>query len=161
MTKTYSEKLRDPRWQKKRLEILNRDGFRCIVCDSEDKELHVHHLRYSKGASPWDYENPDLVTLCDPCHSSVEKLKSAISYDLGRLDRLAAYATLASLLRGPDSSKYLDGILAVLRRSPEMMKPVMDMLEVYIQRKNELESAGLTPDTGLTFRSLRDLISNL
>lgn len=42
-----------------------------------------------------------------------------------------------------------------------MMKPVMDMLEVYIQRKNELESAGLTPDTGLTFRSLRDLISNL
>ena len=25
----YVEKLKDPRWQRKRLEIMQRDGFRC------------------------------------------------------------------------------------------------------------------------------------
>lgn len=75
---TYSEKLRDPRWQKKRLEIMERDGFKCRACGSGTDTLNVHHLYYDKGASPWEYENDALITLCESCHENVEAKKKAV-----------------------------------------------------------------------------------
>lgn len=65
---TYSEKLQDPRWQKKRLEIMSRDGFRCIKCESETNTLTVHHFYYISGRMPWEYPNESMVTLCRKCH---------------------------------------------------------------------------------------------
>jgi len=64
--KSYSEKLRDPRWQKKRLEILSRDQFICRTCGDEKSTLEVHHLSYRKD--PWDVPDEQLVTLCSHCH---------------------------------------------------------------------------------------------
>jgi len=69
---TYAEKLKDPRWQRKRLEILQRDDFTCRVCNSETKTLHVHHIRYFKGREPWEYKEFYLVTLCEDCHKLEE-----------------------------------------------------------------------------------------
>lgn len=65
---TYSEKLKDPRWQKKRLEILDRDKFTCQSCFDTTKTLHVHHLDYEKGLDPWDYPGHYLMTMCEDCH---------------------------------------------------------------------------------------------
>ncbi|STC97856.1 MULTISPECIES: HNH endonuclease [Elizabethkingia] len=65
--KLYLEKLKDPRWQKKRLEVLNRDEFTCMSCYSSDKTLHVHHFNY-KGIDPWDTPTEELITLCEDCH---------------------------------------------------------------------------------------------
>ena len=62
----YFEKLRDPRWQKKRLEILNRDGFACRECHAKNRPLHVHHLFYQ--GPPWRTPNFGLLTLCEDCH---------------------------------------------------------------------------------------------
>ena len=70
---TYSEKLRDPRWQKKRLEIFNRDKWACIKCGDMETELHVHHIKYE--GEPWEAPNELLVTLCAHCHIEVEDLK--------------------------------------------------------------------------------------
>jgi hypothetical protein len=67
--KSYSEKLKDPRWQKKRLEILQRDGFNCCICGDENSTLHVHHRYYINGRDPWDYDDNILTTLCDGCHT--------------------------------------------------------------------------------------------
>jgi hypothetical protein len=64
----YSDKLKDPRWQKKRLEILNRDKWTCQICFDTEKTLHVHHRRYLRGREPWDIPNECLVTLCESCH---------------------------------------------------------------------------------------------
>jgi hypothetical protein len=66
---TYSEKLKDPRWQKKRLEILNRDSFTCQMCFDETKHLHVHHKKYEYGKDPWEIDSEYLVTLCEDCHA--------------------------------------------------------------------------------------------
>lgn len=66
--KSYAEKLKDPRWQKKRLEILSRDEWMCQKCQDKDSTLHVHHRYYEKGSDPWDYEDHALVTLCGDCH---------------------------------------------------------------------------------------------
>lgn len=67
---TYREQLLHPNWQRKRLEILTRDGFRCLACGDSETTLHVHHKRYVKGRMVWEYEGDDLATLCDPCHAS-------------------------------------------------------------------------------------------
>jgi hypothetical protein len=68
--KAYIELLKDPRWQKKRLEILNRDEWCCISCYNAELTLHVHHLKYDSGKMPWEYDNRFLVTLCENCHKS-------------------------------------------------------------------------------------------
>lgn len=67
-TKTYSEKLRDPRWQRKRLEVMQRDDFACQFCEAKDKTLNVHHVEYIKGREPWEYDNLYLITVCEECH---------------------------------------------------------------------------------------------
>ena len=68
---TYSEKLKDPRWQKKRLEILERDEFTCQSCGDEENQLHVHHLYYQFDFNPWEYENDNYITLCAKCHEEI------------------------------------------------------------------------------------------
>lgn len=76
MTKTltpYQQKLLDPRWQKKRLEILNRDEFTCQYCEDSENTLHIHHLAYHKN--PWDISNDKLITCCEQCHEEIESFK--------------------------------------------------------------------------------------
>lgn len=80
----YSEKLKDPRWQKKRLEIFNRDGFRCVDCLSKDKTLHVHHCLYERGY-PWDTANEFLLTVCEECHYERECLEHDCKRALARI----------------------------------------------------------------------------
>lgn len=70
---TYSKKLRHPKWQKKRLEILNRDGFRCCLCGDKDTTLNVHHKKY-KG-DPWESDLEDLQTVCEHCHNAIHELE--------------------------------------------------------------------------------------
>jgi hypothetical protein len=64
----YVAMLKDPRWQKKRLEIMQRDNFTCQHCGCTDKSLQVHHLWYSSLKKPWEYNDESLITLCEHCH---------------------------------------------------------------------------------------------
>ena len=64
----YVEKLKDPRWQKMRLKILERDQWRCTRCDDTTNTLHVHHLCYRPGKDPWESTAEELVTFCASCH---------------------------------------------------------------------------------------------
>ncbi len=64
----YTQLLRDPRWQQKRLRIFERDGWRCVRCQNSKEELHAHHLKYRRGCKPWDYPDSLLETLCSTCH---------------------------------------------------------------------------------------------
>lgn len=70
MATTYSQKLKDPRWQRRRLEILERDNFTCQYCNDSEHELHVHHWSYS--TNPWETDADDLTTLCKQCHYIIE-----------------------------------------------------------------------------------------
>lgn len=74
MSKTYKEKLLDPRWQKKRLEILERDEWCCQKCFDSENTLHVHHRLYGRGKEPWEVDNDLLVTLCAECHQEETEL---------------------------------------------------------------------------------------
>lgn len=84
--KSYHEKLLDPRWQKKRLEIMERAGFKCEQCWDKTKTLHVHHSYYERGCDPWDYPSDSLYCLCEDCHLKVtEKLKK-LQMEIGKID---------------------------------------------------------------------------
>lgn len=86
MGKSYYEKLKDPRWQRKRLEILERDGFACAVCGSNTSTLHVHHGFYRRNVEPWDYPSKSLHTLCEECHEATEELLDDIRGLIGVLN---------------------------------------------------------------------------
>ena len=75
-TLTYSEKLRDPRWQKMRLKIMERDKFACRKCFSERETLNVHHKEYRYGCEPWEYPAELLITLCEPCHKGEHRMEA-------------------------------------------------------------------------------------
>lgn len=60
----YHTYLQTPEWKERRLLILERDGYRCQICNSPDR-LNVHHRDYTRRG----YENDtDLTTLCQGCH---------------------------------------------------------------------------------------------
>lgn len=84
-TVTYMDLLRDPRWQRRRLEIMQRDKFRCRSCGDETTTLNVHHSYYVKGRKPWEYEDTELHTLCEPCHAETTKLLQSLQLWLGFL----------------------------------------------------------------------------
>lgn len=86
--KTYWELLKDPRWQRRRLEILEREDFACENCGSKDKTLHVHHKIYRKGAMPWDYADRDLMSLCEDCHEAETHVKRRLDEALSALGTL-------------------------------------------------------------------------
>lgn len=65
---SYAAKLKDPRWQKKRLEVLDRAGWVCEMCGDGESMLHVHHKQYLRGREPWEYDADQLASLCATCH---------------------------------------------------------------------------------------------
>lgn len=69
----YWQKLQDPRWQKKRLEILQRDEWMCRDCGDSTTQLQVHHEYYISGRQPWEYPDGAFLTLCSSCHSERRK----------------------------------------------------------------------------------------
>lgn len=73
----YKEQLANPEWQKKRLQVFERDGFCCNLCSATDTELHVHHKEYHKGKKAWEYDLSNFMTVCKYCHEILEALKSA------------------------------------------------------------------------------------
>lgn len=94
---TWFEQLKHPKWQKRRLEVLERFGWRCGECDADERTLHVHHKRYVKGRMAWEYEDHELEALCDECHKSEHEIRSDIDEIL--LDG-PIQAEAASLLAG-------------------------------------------------------------
>ena len=94
----YSEKLKDPRWQKLRLKVFERDQFKCSCCESADNTLHVHHLVYSKG-EPWDAPTEHLETLCNDCHEFREDLNKFLKDVMGIKRSLASTRLCWYLLR--------------------------------------------------------------
>lgn len=65
---TYEEQLQDPRWKKRRQEIIDMNWGYCTCCGTS-KNIQVHHKRYFDGLMAWEYPNSLLTTLCANCHA--------------------------------------------------------------------------------------------
>lgn len=107
---TYAEKLKDPRWQKKRLGVLERAGWACEFCGDKGTTLNVHHLEYY--ANPWEVEDESLQCLCAPCHELASKSLKALTQIFRRGDwlslvRLGAIASVSNEYWGDCFGTYM------------------------------------------------------
>lgn len=93
----YWEKLKDPRWQKKRLEILQRENFTCEACLATDTTLHVHHGYYEKDKEPWEYENETLHCVCEHCHEDTKHELMEIQYQMALLNPIDLHEVLRAI----------------------------------------------------------------
>lgn len=104
----YYKKLKDPRWQRRRLEILEKAGFVCEYCGSSERTMHVHHKAYLKGRDPWDYSDFWLEALCEKCHSWLEDRLNAMNlmirtcpvHKLVELEQVISILTLSATAIG-------------------------------------------------------------
>lgn len=105
--KTYAEKLQDPRWQRKRLEVMSRDNFTCRHCKTTESSLNIHHIAYNHG-DPWDIKNELLITLCQPCHEKEgERIKTS-------------FASLINILKSRGCmSDHVDAIASAFSELPD------------------------------------------
>ena len=83
---SYTDKLKDPRWQKMRLRVLEESGWRCERCGDESRPLHVHHREY-RNVEPWEYTRDELAVLCDRCHKMEHKPSVVIDFIKAQLER--------------------------------------------------------------------------
>jgi hypothetical protein len=103
---TYADLLRDPRWQRKRLEVMARADFTCELCGADWKTLNVHHLRYVRGRMPWDYPDEDLCCLCEPCHAAQPRTAKGLERVGGILPRVLADAAALARRLGRHSREW-------------------------------------------------------
>lgn len=94
---SYTRKLQDPRWQKRRLEVFDKARWLCSGCGSGDKTLHVHHRDYVWGRDPWDYPDDTLECLCSECHEDATYAQKTLKREISGLstvsmERLIGYA---------------------------------------------------------------------
>lgn len=78
----YAQQIKDPRWQRKRLEVLELHNFQCQKCRSKDEELHVHHPFYKRWAMIWEYDKKELECLCHKCHKDGHEIDEQIKKEL-------------------------------------------------------------------------------
>lgn len=99
---TYSEQLKHPNWQRKRLEMLEVANFECSCCGDKEKTLHVHHRRYIKGRMAWEYEGHELAVLCEDCHKDEHDARELLERILSEADQMtgSAFPTAIGLLSG-------------------------------------------------------------
>ncbi len=123
------DQYKDPKWQKKRLEILERDDWTCVSCNESSKTLHVHHIFYIKNAKIWDYPDKLLFTLCEDCH----KIEHLVYWKGGLLQNLRKYLNVHGFI-----GKKLETLILILGEvnpesgewpATEVMNQLMRMVE--------------------------------
>lgn len=93
----FFKQYKHPNWQKKRLEILERDDYTCVQCQETEKELQVHHGYYGRNMKPWDYPEETLWSLCDDCHKRNQHFLDEIKRLLGEANLDDLQVTLGFL----------------------------------------------------------------
>jgi hypothetical protein len=136
----YWKLLQRPEWQRKRLEVFERAGFKCEECGSTTEQLHAHHKIYHKGHAPWEYELSELSCLCDGCHERWHNLKNfllkcIVDLDMHQISKLCGFAaglTMTAGVRyiGVQSREAVEGVALALGVSPEAVEEARDQFGV-------------------------------
>lgn len=138
----YWQLLQDPRWQKKRLEILEARHWRCEKCDrglTDGRQFHAHHRYYVKDRMPWEYPDFCYEALCDECHEKAHDDPTAMAGWEMLMEVLCSRTSSGVNLRfiaenlrkdflpnGPRATSLLCAITSLLREYGEELKAFHD-----------------------------------
>lgn len=109
-TDSWADQYKHPKWQKKRLEVLERDEYTCQRCGDKESTLHVHHTFYEKGSKMWECNKSSLITLCNDCHRRAHAL----------IDTVKRYGISTSQLNWRDGRGFVDNPLITLEDISDM-----------------------------------------
>ena len=93
--RSYAAQRADPRWQQVRLQVFDRDGWRCRCCGDNESELHAHHSYYERSRAAWEYPLASIITYCHACHEAEHGRSFAGDAGVLQLLRKAGFATVA------------------------------------------------------------------
>lgn len=130
---TYQQKLKDQRWQKKRLELLNKAGWRCqsMGCEfstEENRTLHVHHLVYLRGKDPWDYEDWAYMVVCESCHEVEQSLLEAAHLAIAQNPYLMQACSALSNLDSDTQLAISDALFGIVHSRPDARSHLLEIL---------------------------------
>jgi 5-methylcytosine-specific restriction protein A len=89
------------RWKTLRMEILERDGFKCRSCNSTGR-LEVDHIQPVRTHPELSYEPRNLQALCPSCHT--RKTRIECGHPPPRKDRQDWRQAIEALLRPDERS---------------------------------------------------------
>lgn len=70
---------KDPKWIKRREEIITRDGSKCVRCGAvEDVSLMM--ITQEEAPSLSDMADGEFITTCDECREAIFSMKSTVSF---------------------------------------------------------------------------------
>lgn len=135
----YQRKLRDPRWQQRRLKLLESANWTCqeatcknwrhFLVPPQDRPanesgppLEIHHLYYEWGREPWEYPDDAHLVLCDDCHERRAAIERQIKRDIVRYLRNAPME-MARQLFWEMLEKFNPEAAATVRSQPNGRKP--------------------------------------
>lgn len=133
---TYAEKLKHPQWQRKRLEIMQRDNFACLHCGGTETEFHIHHLEYHKD--PWSVPSESLITLCKPCHDLVEEIKKRVSMLMRDIEAAYCFRQICGLIEKFGVEK-IWRITSALTSDADIFQPIYDISQAALVRHYEAQ----------------------
>lgn len=146
---TYAEQLRHPKWQKKRLEILEAANWECEECGEAEKTLNVHHKRYRKDSMAWEYARHELMALCECCHDTHHYLKDELS-DVLMFAQPSEALALCAGFTAPDGSVSDDLVYRASNLDPAVFRmgiiaAIMQQLDFSDLTKVARYAASLAP----------------
>lgn len=154
--KSYWEQLQDPRWQRKRLEVMERDDWTCVECGAKDVTLNVHHTYYLDGYEPWSYPTDSLKTLCKDCHNEVSQMVKAIRNIAGGLPVWALYKLRGYAVSALLPHYEIGGTIEI--GCDDELYGVIDAAQWTIPLE-EMESLVKTNDEGIKYLNLDDVLA--
>ncbi len=123
----FSAQYRHPKWQKLRLKVLERDKFKCRLCDDDKTQLHAHHINYKSGKRCWDYPVSDLITLCVPCHDCVGSMIKLLRKAMICRDEFSMLlSVLTIIIENPTTECF--AAIELISLKPHMAREVINFL---------------------------------
>jgi hypothetical protein len=123
----FWERYKHPNWQRKRLEIMERAGFRCQECGDDEKTLNVHHSYYERELDPWEYPDDSLWCLCEECHKQYGEAKAELNRAVSRL----SLSQLKQVIGFANGLEMEEG-LADRKYKADCYEKLLGMIRVYV-----------------------------
>ena len=72
-TDTYTEQLKSQEWSNFSHRIRSERCNACAICRRTDVVTQVHHKYYDFKRRLWEYDDQEVMLVCDLCHASIHK----------------------------------------------------------------------------------------
>ena len=78
ITKEYQKIRNSEGYNQWRLQVFNRDGFKCVSCGKPGKGIHAHHIKSFSEYPKLRLDVNNGITLCKKCHSKLHNMPALL-----------------------------------------------------------------------------------